>query len=339
MVQYFFGVSLDFLSAIRYTTSMKTIVLIRQRPSIGDALLLAPLINQIKQKFPNHTLTVITDAQYMGGALPTIFRGIPGVDRVECIDSSDWTTRENTMIDLSLRGAATDPLPYTVQNADMVFDCNSAFIQYERVYAGRVPMGIAEFWLHQLGLYEAGGSLLPQYTVSHEARQAMTQWLCDCNPSYKPMVGIVLRAGDPVRDWDFDNKSGAVALWLHTKGYLPVGIDCARPLNSAYGVSYIGRPLDHVAALIERCEVVLTPDTGLLHLAQAVGTPQVALWGIMPPELRVAGYNCKVVPKETLGYCKPTDTNCQCSWKFQQWSCLRRITTTMIIDGLQEALK
>jgi ADP-heptose:LPS heptosyltransferase len=317
----------------------KSVVLIRQRPSIGDALLLAPLIDQLKQKFPDHALTVITDAQYLGGALPIIFRGIPGVDRVECIDSHEWTTPDNQQVDFTLRGAATDPLPHTVKNADMIVNCNSAFIHYERAYKGNPAMGIAEFWLFHHGLLGSLANLLPDYTVSLGASRAVELWLDEQNPQRKPMVGIVLRAGDPARDWDFDNKSGTVAAWLHTKGYLPVGIDYARPLNSPYGISYVGRPIDRVAALIERCTAVLTPDTGLLHLAQAVGTPQIALWGIMRPELRVAGYKCTVVPKNSLGYCADTDSGCQCHWKFQRWSCLHRITTTMIIDGLQEVLR
>jgi 3',5'-cyclic AMP phosphodiesterase CpdA len=317
---------------------MKNIVLIRQRPSIGDALLLAPLIDQLKQKFPDHALTVITDAQYLGGALPIIFRGIPGVDRVECIDSHEWTTLDNTRIDRTLRGVATHLPPQTIKTANKVLDCNTAFMDLERAYKGKPPFGIAEHWLRYHNQYDSSVSLLPRYSVSDDARKAVDPWLSEYNPSNKPMVGIVLRAGDPVRDWDFDNKSSVVALWLHTNGYMPVGIDYARPLNSPYGISYVGRPIDRVAALIERCRAILTPDTGLLHLAQAVGTPQIALWGIMPPELRVAGYNCVVVPKSSLGYCADGAPSCQCYWKFQRWSCLRRITPTMIIEGLQEVL-
>ena len=324
---------------MRYTKNMKSVVLIRQRPSIGDALLLAPLIDQLKQKFPDHTLTVITDAQYMGAALPIIFHGIPGVDRVECIDSHEWTTIDNARIDRTLRGTTTYPPPQTIKTASKVLDCNTAFMDLERAYNGKPPFGIAEHWLRYHNQYDPSVSLMPRYTVSEDARKAVDPWLSEYNPSNKPMVGIVLRAGDPVRDWDFDNKSGTVAAWLYTSGYLPVGIDSARPLNSLYGASYVGRPIDRVAALIERCTAILTPDTGLLHLAQAVGTPQVALWGIMDPKLRVAGYNCVVVPKESLGHCITAGYHCKNCWTFQRWSCLHRITPTMIIDGLQEVLR
>lgn len=315
-------------------------VVIRQRPAIGDCLLLAPLISQVKAKYPASHLTVLTDSQYIGGALETIFSGIPGIDRIECIDSREWTTEDNRCIDLNLRGAAIEPLPQTVKSADEVYNCNTAFMHFEREHQGRPPHGIAEFWLRHFDLYEEGISLMPDYRIQDKVKESVDEWITKNNPHGKPMVGIVMRAGDSARAWNFDGKAERVADWLHTKGYLPVSIDPTQTLNNFYSVSCVGKRIDFVAALIARMRLVLSPDTGLLHLAQAVGTPQVALWGIMPPELRVKGYDCVVVPKETLGYCQTPEelAYCRCSWKFQQWSCLRRLTLGMILSGLREAL-
>jgi len=312
---------------------MKT-VLIRQRPSIGDCLLLSPLIGQLKH------VTVITDAQYLNGALPLIFQGIPGVDRVECIDSLEWTTPPNQQIDPLLFGAATSPLPYTVKTANLVLDCNAAFIQFEREHAGLPPYGIAKFWLKHHNLYDPNANLLPKYNISEKKREEVAQWLWEKNPDKKPMVGIVLRAGAWPRDWNYNCLASKIADWLYTRGYMPVGIDPIKPLVNSYGISCVGKQIDFVAALLEQCTAILTPDTGILHLAQAVNIPQVALWGIIPPALRVEGYDCIVVPKKSLGYCQTPDelATCQCPWKFQQWSCLRRITLSMIINGLKEVL-
>ena len=41
------------------------------------------------------------------------------------------------------------------------------------------------------------------------------------------------------------------------------------------------------AALMERCATVVTSDTGPMHLAMAVNTPVVALFGLVPSSLRV----------------------------------------------------
>ncbi len=45
-----------------------------------------------------------------------------------------------------------------------------------------------------------------------------------------------------------------------------------------------------VAALLGSCDVAVVPDTGLLHLAACVGTPFVAIFGAVPPELRLNYY-------------------------------------------------
>lgn len=313
------------------------VVLIRQRPAIGDALLLYPLIKAIKTKFLNSYLTVITDSCYCGGALPLIFSQMPEVDQVECIEPMEWTTDSNKRVDPILYAAGKD-IPYTIAHADLIFDCNGAFIEFERAYGDEVPYGIAEFWLRHFDIYSPEINLLPYFEVTSDRQADVATWQKEQN-IVKPMVGIVLRAGDPVRDWDFNNLSNDISDWLHTSGYTPVGIDPIKSLTSIYGRSCVGKKLDFVAALLQACTLVLTPDTGLLHLAQAVGTPTVALWGIMRPELRVKGYNTVVVPKNSLGYCPLEELACKRCWLFQRWSCMKRITLPMIIDGLQEALQ
>jgi len=315
---------------------MTRIVLIRQRPAFGDALLLRPLIKAIKAKYPKSNLTVVTDSTYMGGALPLMFEGMPEVDRVEDIPSIEWTTEGNKVVDPILYAAGKE-VPHTISSATIIIDCNSAFIQFERDHRGQAPYGIAEFWLRYHDYYTPGMDMLPHYEVSEECRAAVVDWKTS-NRIVKPMVGIVLRSGDPIRDWDFGGTSTQIADWLHTSGFAPVGIDPVKTLPSMYGYSCVGKKLDYVAALLEQCQLVLTPDTGLLHLAQAVGTPTVALWGIMRPELRVQGYNCKVVPEQSLGYCDDKRLCSTCRKSNQQWSCLKRIKLPMILRALQESL-
>jgi ADP-heptose:LPS heptosyltransferase len=311
------------------------VVLVRQRPAFGDALLLGPLIQAIKAKHLNSHLTVITDPTYMAGALPLIFAGIPGVDRIECVSSMEWTTESNKVIEPILCAASME-MPFTAQTADMLLDCNGGYMTFERAHNGDIPFGIQEFWAREYGYYTPALDLRPKWNIPEKAEIEVDQWLQDVNREKKPVVGIVLRAGDAIRNWGH-HKVTDIADWLHTRGLFPISIDPHIPIRSIYGASCVGRRLDFVAALLKRSRLVLTPDTGLLHLAEAVGTPTVALWGIMRPELRMEGYNCRVVPEQSLGQCENDDCPC-CRWKFQQWSCTYRITLSMILKGLKDSL-
>jgi ADP-heptose:LPS heptosyltransferase len=289
---------------------------------MGDALLLGPLIRQIKEqhnRIRDCHLTVITDGDWEAGCLMDVFRHLPGVDSVESIPS---------YIPL-----ADSP---TVARADKVFHCNNAFLQYEAAYRGDPPMGIAEFWLAHFGFSTSDAK--PRYEVTDVEQYAMQCW----TKAHKfktdtRVIGIVARAGHTARDWNYDGIMDEVIDGVIERGWKPVVIDPTEADNGR-AISFVGHRIPEVAALLATCNVVVTPDTGLLHLAEAVDTPTVALWGIMRPELRVKGYNTKVVPETSLGFCQANEQTCQCQWKAQQWSCLRRLTAPMILDGIEAVL-
>lgn len=302
------------------------LALVRQRPSIGDCLLLSPLIRELKAAHPKAHLTVITDPAYFGGALPKIFEHIPGVDRVDQVTGHEW------------RPGLPQEAPWSVRTADLVLDCNTAFLDHEREHNGAPPYGIAEFWLRHFGKWYEGVDMRPAYVVDSASRLAVAAWLDAKGLTGKKLVGVVMKAGAPARDWDF-GISGQVCDWLHCRGYAPVSIDISKSAPSMYCIPCVGKQIDFVAALLEQCRAVITPDTGLLHLAEAVGTKTVAIWGIMDPRLRIQGYNTVLVPERSLGFCQGAEERqCQC-WKLQRWSCLRRVLLSHIVNGMGEALR
>lgn len=313
----------------------KKLVLIRQRPSIGDCLLLGPVIKEIKARHRFSHLTVITDPNYMGGGLVDVFKGMSDyVDRIEAIDSNEWTTDSNLAIDPQL-GGAHGPCPPTVENADKVFDCNGAFMQYERDHGGTPPLGITDFWLNHFELDRRNVDRLPFYKLSPTVKAESYNWF-PMNVN-RQRVGMVLRAGDPVRDWNINDRASVLADWLHTSGYEVVTFDPILKTGSQYARACIGKQLPFVAGVMATCDLIVTPDTGLLHLAQAVGVKTLGLWGIMPPDLRVKGYDTTIIPREPRGKCQ--NQNCrQCNWRFQQWSCLSKLSIRDIQEGISFCL-
>ena len=47
------------------------------------------------------------------------------------------------------------------------------------------------------------------------------------------------------------------------------------------------------AALVSHAEVVITPDTAIMHIAAAFGKPVIAIWGATSPEFGFSAYNTK----------------------------------------------
>ena len=86
-----------------------------------------------------------------------------------------------------------------------------------------------------------------------------------------------------------------------------------------------GKPLPEVASLLAQCRALLTNDSGLLHLAEAVGTPVLACFG---PTVRQFGYfpglDASAV-LETELECRPCSRNGKRPCHRGDLACLQRI--------------
>jgi ADP-heptose:LPS heptosyltransferase len=87
-------------------------------------------------------------------------------------------------------------------------------------------------------------------------------------------------AGHPFRCWPID-RFAAVAKWLQTQYELtPVLLGASGDPEFDGGINLIGRTtLRQAAAVIERCVLFVGNDSGLMHIAAAVGTPIVEISG------------------------------------------------------------
>jgi ADP-heptose:LPS heptosyltransferase len=300
-------------------------VLVRQRPAIGDAVMLSPTIKALAARH-NSKVDIVTDPTYAAGGLVSIFNMIPEVNKVIPIEPAEWTTWSNAQVDPRY-AAYTEGVPFPLRNRPL-YDANGAFISYEREHRGNPPLGIAEFWFKYFGF---GGEMPPMSLEPSASDRADAKTWAATLPQGKVRVGIVLRAGDPVRDWDRHELALTFADFLHTSGHTVVTIDPIKSLGNYPAI--VGKPLNAVVARVETLDVVITPDTGMLHIAEALKVPTIAIWGIMPPALRVKGYNTTLTPH--LGCCTPQDTYCRC-WKFQRYSCLQRLRLTHLVNTFEQ---
>jgi lipopolysaccharide heptosyltransferase II len=99
-----------------------------------------------------------------------------------------------------------------------------------------------------------------------------------------------------------------------------------------------GRTLTEIAKLLAGCSVVVTNDSGLLHLAEATGTPVLAFFG---PTVQQFGYFPRLPKSRTLEVeleCRPCSRNGKRTCHRGDLLCLQSITPHLALENLQEML-
>jgi len=92
----------------------------------------------------------------------------------------------------------------------------------------------------------------------------------------------------------------------------------------------------HVAALLAGCRATVTNDSGLMHLACAVGTPVLAIFGPTNPRLGFAPVlpGSKVICDDV--FCSPCSVHGQKACSQLEKYCFTNITAERVIDTLSD---
>ncbi|MFH1562887.1 MAG: lipopolysaccharide heptosyltransferase II [Nitrospirota bacterium] len=102
-----------------------------------------------------------------------------------------------------------------------------------------------------------------------------------------------------------------------------------KPINAVGKLS-----LMETAALLKRCNVLITNDTGVMHIAAAVKTPVVAIFGPTVGEFGYYPYRVanRVISKDLP--CKPCTTKGTSKCKINTFDCMRIISTDEVLEAV-----
>jgi ADP-heptose:LPS heptosyltransferase len=152
-----------------------------------------------------------------------------------------------------------------------------------------------------------------------------------------PVLGVFPGSNAPARRWPVD-RFAALAAAVAARGARVVLMGgpaeaslTARVARAAPAAIDLGGRTDltDLAAVLSVCDLVITNDTGPMHLAGAVGTPTVSLWGPSDPEeVRQLGAPDTRVTGTALP-CKPCRRN----------RCGRRGAGTVLADAHEECMR
>lgn len=97
--------------------------------------------------------------------------------------------------------------------------------------------------------------------------------------------------------------------------------------------------LMETAALLRRCKVLITNDTGIMHIGAAVKTPVVAIFGPTVGEFGYYPYRVanRVISKSLP--CKPCTTKGTSKCKINTFDCMRFISTNEVLEAVEELLR
>lgn len=289
-------------------------ILLLRLERIGDLLMSAPAIAAVREFAPDAEIDLV-----VGSWNTSIARLIPGIDRVETLDAAwlargsggggmralmararGWRAREYDLainfegdirshLLVALSGATEragftmagggplltrrfefDPRQHTTANALRLVRDTFAALQTNHIGAPAAP-----FRLQLPALARERAAAL----VGREARvialhasggRAIKQW---------PPERFAAAAARVARELD------ATLVLSGSPGDRPIVDEVRAKLPDDVAIIDLagGLELPILAAVLERCLVFITGDTGPMHLAAAVGTPTVAVFGLSDP--------------------------------------------------------
>ena len=282
---------------------------------IGDAVMTQPLLAALKSQYPASTIDVLASTW-----VAPIYRACSEVNHV--IEANfqhkqlQWGLRKQLANDLRLRGyQACFILPNSLKSALIPWMAN---IPFRIGYRGELRFGLINIALnnpskinrppmveHYLALSQllsdqetlAAKTLTPKLNVSSSAKQSIDKKLSDANIDSKSVFVFCPGAEyGPTKRWPashFAELANHLAQQLSNANIILLGSKSDHELakailqqsqDSVKIHNWCGNTsLDEAIALIGVAKAVVSNDSGLMHIAAALKTPQIAIFGSSDP--------------------------------------------------------
>ena len=326
-------------------------ILIWKLSALGDVLLSTPSLRAVRRQFPKAHITLI-----VGRAAAELVARCPYLDELIVYDPrrKDRGVRGHWALLKKLRAGAFD-LSIDLQNSRRTHLLAwlagiPVRIGYARKWGRLLNRGIRlprvvlapiahqQYLLRQAGLTVDGDALEIWPSAQEDAR---AQALVGSRADGAPVVGVHPGGSGrwKTKRWDLDRWAQLCeALAQRQVRVIVTGGPEERGLWEALTGAMRARPVNAIgqtsllelACLIKRCDVFIAHDSSTLHLAAAVGTPTVALFGPTDPARhlppRFAG---QVIKKDV--FCSPCySTTCRTITH----ACMKRIAVDDVLTAV-----
>lgn len=282
-------------------------ILVVQTSYLGDVVLSTPVFAALKRQWPAAALTVLVRPE----AAP-LLRGHPGVADVWVYDKRGADRGVAGLLRMArrVRGAGFDVavgLQKSWRTALLLagarvplragFRTSAGALLYHRrarVHPGRHSVERLLDVLAPLGVPRAGEAAQPSVVVAAAARRELERHLQEAGVAPRGGRYVVLAPGSAwaTKRWTADGyaavaravfRDGCEVIYVGAPGEVET-VEAVRR-QAGCGISLAGRIDTAVlAAVIEGASAVVCNDSAPMHLAQALGTPVVAVFGPTSPQ-------------------------------------------------------
>jgi len=295
-------------------TKCPSICLVRGE-GIGDVLMTTPTIHAMRELFANNChITFATNTRYLEGALVKVLKHNPDIDHIierQLLDEKEY---------------------------DLVVNLQCPSIAFEKPRA--IPPNRVDLFANHAGVKLADPR--PRYFIQKEEVEAGEIFLQGVMPTER-LVLVQPFASSVNRTYNQRKLKSACILLFETYGIRSVIVthdtDGASDTlwDNVPGSIYL-RNVDirGIGGVMVHCDLVLCPDSSILHLAGCLGVPCVSLFGPTPPQSRINYY------PETVAIWEGEDIPaCPCWYERcpMGYMCWERITKESIVTKCIERLQ
>ena len=290
-------------------------ILVVRLDGLGDSVLTLPLLDQLRQSFPGGRISVLSSpaaAALLQGypavdeVIPqrTVRAGFLPLQARTFLTAlyTYWTTLRGRHFDIAINPRwdvdvymATFLCALTRASVTVGFeDATTPFKAwlnrgFEKTWNVRVPPGpLQHEVLHGHALARALGcevrdSHAPRLPVSSAQEEQARQWIGES--AGRVLIALGLPAADPKRRWNIDGYITTLRLLNERFSVHPIVLadeataEAAERIAEAIPHSAVAMrlPLLQTAAVLKECVLFIGSDSGLGHIAAAVGCPTITL--------------------------------------------------------------
>lgn len=330
-----------------------THILVIRLSSLGDIVLTTPILTLLRAQYPQAQIDFLTRPAYQD-----LLRQHPGVDRVLLFESGFWPTlhrlrqtRYDLVLDLH-RTLRSRLFVYGLRARRRLTYGKRTLRRAMLVHLGwntlRAMTPIPERYaapLRRLGL------IAPLWAsavyMTPESQAAMRTYVQQAFPGapVPPLIAVAPGARWPTKQWPVERFCIAVQALAqeHRAAVVVLGNPEEQPLaqtlvqqlnvpvlNSAGQLS-----LMHTAALLQQCRLLLSNDSGLMHLATALSVPVVAVFGPTVQAFGFYPFQARAAVVSAPLDCRPCSTKGSLACPLGHHQCMQQVTVPQVVAAAQ----